>query len=318
LKCFVGVFKFMNSFENHAGFNISSSRLQVVEINFKSDQFNLENVDEAYFNENLDLEHDKETKINSLLQSAYNELLIRKPLKSNFVSFTLPLDLFHIMQVPYDNTLLNQDLIEEFRWEYSILYPYLPINELVIQYMEIDKNKLNETGSAIVIALPRKFLQIIHNFCSFNKLKIRFIDNAHIASDRALFVNNVLIDKGLVLSVYFSENNLSIIFSYDSKPVYFNIIQLNDAGQITSVLLDEINNNQYIKVNKNFIESAFIAGEDISISLAKSLSDTIGLNFKYFNPFEKIKPETNLHQNKCYVEKFNSFSPAAGIALRLA
>lgn len=308
----------MNSFENHAGFNISSSRLQLVEINFKSDQFQLENVDEAYFNEPLNLMLDKETKINTLLQSAYNELIIRKPLKSNFVSFTLPLDLFHIMQIPYENTLLNQDLIEEFRWEYSILYPYLPISNFVIQYIEIDKNKINEAGSAIVIALPRKFLQIIHNFCTHNKLKIRFIDNAHIASDRALYVNNVLIDKGLILSVYFSDNNLSVIFSYDSKPVYLKTIQLEDAGKITQILLDEINNNQYLKVNKIFIENAFIAGEDLSVSLIKSLSDTIGLNFKFFNPFEKIKPETNLLHNKCYVEKYNSFSPAAGIALRLA
>jgi hypothetical protein len=222
------------------------------------------------------------------------------------------------MQVPYDNTLLNQDLIEEFRWEYSILYPNLPINDLVIQYMEIDKNKINEAGTAIVIALPRRFLQIIHNFCANNKLKIRFIDNAHIASDRSLFASNILIDKGLILSVYFSDNNLSIIFSYDSKPVYFKIIPLNDAGQITSILLDEINNNRYIKVNKGFIENAFIAGEDVSISLTKSLSNATGLNFNFFNPFEKINPETNLYQNRCYVEKHNSFSPAAGIALRLA
>jgi Tfp pilus assembly PilM family ATPase len=308
----------MNSFENHAGFNISSSKLQVVEINFKSDQFLLENVDEAYFNEHLNLEYDKETKIISLLQSAYNELLVRKPLNCNFVSFTLPLELFHIMQIPYDNTLLNQDLLEEFRWEYSVLYPYLPINDLVIQYIEIDKNKINEAGAAIVIALPRKFLQIIQNFCTHNKLKIRFIDNVHIASDRALFVSNILKAKGLILSVYYSGNNLSVIFTYDSKPVYFKIISINDAGQIKHVLLDEINNNRYLKVNKNFIENAYIAGEDISVSLAKSLSESIGLNFNFFNPFAKIKPETNLHKNKCYIERYNSFSPAAGIALRLA
>lgn len=308
----------MNAFENHAGFNISSSRLQLVEINFQSDQFHLENVDEAYFNEPLDLVHDKETKINTLLQGAYNELLIRKALKCNFVSFTLPLDLFNIMQVPYEITLLNQDLIEEFRWEYSILYPYLPVNDFVIQYIEIDKNKINDAGSAIVIALSRKFLQIIHNFCVHNKLKIRFIDNAHIASDRALFVNNVMIDKGLILSVYFSDNNLSVIFSFESKPVYLKTISLGDAGKITQVLLDEINNNQFIKINKNFIDNAFIAGEDISVSLVNSLSDAIGVNFRLFNPFEKIKANTNLAQNKCYVEKYNSFTPAAGIALRLA
>jgi Tfp pilus assembly PilM family ATPase len=307
----------MNSFDNHAGFSISSSRLQVVEVNFKSGQFYLENVDEAFFNESLNLETDKETKVISLLQGALNELLIRKPLKSNYVSFTLPLDLFHIMQVPYDNTLLNQDLTEEFRWEFSVLYPYLHVNDLVIQYIEIEKNNLTESGTALVIALPRKYLQLIHNFCEHNKLKIRFIDNAHIASDRALFVNSVKVDRGLVLSIYFSDKNLSVIFSYDSKPVYLKTITLNDASEITTVLLNEINNNNFIKINKNNVENAFITGEDISRSLVKSLSMVTGINFIFFNPFEKITPGENLNENNFYLEKYNAFSPAAGIALRL-
>ena len=233
----------MNSLENRAGFNISSNRLQVVEINFKSGQFQLENVDEAYFNESLNLEQDKETKIISVLQGAFDELLVRKPLKSNLISFTLPLELFHIMQIPFDNTLLNQDLLEEFRWEYSVVYPFLSSNDLAIQYIEIDKNNLSEAGNAIVIALPRKHLQIIHNFCEHNRLKVRFVDNVHIAGDRALFVNNLQIDKGFVLSVYFSDNILSVIFSYDSKPVYFKTIPLNAAGEIVSLLQNEINSN---------------------------------------------------------------------------
>ena len=308
----------MNSFENHAGFNISSSRLQVVEINFNSGQFQLENVDEAYFNEPLNFEHDKETKINSLLQGAFDELLIRKPLKSNQISFTLPLELFHIMQVPFDNTLLNQDLLEEFRWEYSVVYPYLKANDLAIQYIEIDKNNFTESGTAIVIALSRKYLQIIHNFCERNKLKVRFVDNVHIAGDRALFVNNVQIDKGLVLSVYFSDNILSVIFSYNSKPVYFKTIPVNDAGEIVPLLINELNSNSFIKIKKNFIENAFITGDNISESFVKSLDAALGISFKLYNPFEKIKPDANLYQNKFYSERFNSFAPAAGIAFRLA
>lgn len=310
--------KYMNSLENRAGFNISSSKLQVVEINFKSGQFQLENVDEAFFSESLNFEQDKETKIISVLQGAFDELLVRKPLKSNLISFTLPLDLFHIMQVPFDNTLLNQDLLEEFRWEYSVVYPFLPSNDLAIQYIEIDKNNLTEAGTAIVIALPRKYLQIINKFCEHNRLKIRFVDNVHIAGDRALFVNNLQIDKGLVLSVYFSDNILSVIFSYDSKPVYFKTIPLNDAGEIIPLLQNEINSNSYIKINRNFIENAFITGENISPSLVKSLAAAIGINFRQYNPFEKIKPDASLYKNKLYSERFNSFASAAGIALRLA
>jgi len=84
----------MNGFENHAGFNISSSRLQVVEVNFRNDQFFLHNIDEVYFDDHINFLEDKETKITSLLQSAFNELVIKNPLSSSLVSFTLPLSCF--------------------------------------------------------------------------------------------------------------------------------------------------------------------------------------------------------------------------------
>ena len=139
----------MTGFENHAGFTITDSKLQVVEVVYNGYQFILENVDEAYFNEQINFEKDKETKISALLQGAFNEIQIKKLLKSTSVSFTLPFDLFYIMQIPYDNTFLHQDLIEEFRWEFSVLYPHIKVDDLVIQYMEIDKNNIYEQNSAL-------------------------------------------------------------------------------------------------------------------------------------------------------------------------
>ena len=50
----------MTGFENHAGFTISGTKLQVVEIINHQNQFFLDNVDEAYFNEPLNFEKDKE------------------------------------------------------------------------------------------------------------------------------------------------------------------------------------------------------------------------------------------------------------------
>ena len=67
----------MAGFENHIGFNISSSKLQVVEVNYVGDQFKLVNVDETYFNDQIDFENDRETKISALLQGAFDELLIK-------------------------------------------------------------------------------------------------------------------------------------------------------------------------------------------------------------------------------------------------
>ncbi|MDR3628695.1 MAG: hypothetical protein P4L45_17750 [Ignavibacteriaceae bacterium] len=320
----------MAGFENHLGFTISGSKLQLVEIIYKEKQFILDKVDEAYFNEPVNMETDKETKIDSLLQSAFNEILIKKPLKSQFASFALPFELFHIMQIPYDNTLLHQDLIEEFKWEFSVLYPFVSTKDLVIQYIEVEKNNLIGQNTIIVIAIQRKYLQMIHNFCMANNLKLKFVDNIHTASERALAASYPSASRGLTLSIFIANKFLSLIYSLEGRPVYFKVLPLNDAGEIPVLLLNETTLHEsyndeegtpveyYPKINRSAIDNAFISGEDISEAMIQTLSNTLGIDLTYFNPFEKIKPDSELYTNKFYLEKNNSFSPAAGIAYRLA
>jgi Tfp pilus assembly PilM family ATPase len=320
----------MAGFENHIGFTISGSKLQIVEIIYKDRQFILDKVDEAYFNESLNWEIDKETKIDALLQGAFNEILIKKPLKSAFASFALPFELFHIMQVPYDNTLLHQDLVEEFKWEFSILYPYVSTKDLVVQYIEVEKNNLITQNTMIAIAIQRKYLQMINNFCKANNLNLKFIDNIHTASERALAASYPSSVKGVTMSVFITNKFLSIIYSLEGKPVYFKVIPLNDAGEIPSLLMSETapyesfsagewnSAEHFHMINRNSIDNAFISGEEISESMIQTLSSTLGIDLTYFNPFERIKPDSELYTNKFYLEKNNSFSPAAGIAYRLA
>jgi Tfp pilus assembly PilM family ATPase len=101
----------LTGYGNHAGFNITSSKIQLVEINYKESGYILQNIDEVYFDERLKLSEDKETKVLSVLQAAFNEILLRNQLKSKTASFTLPPEIFYNIQIPYDNTLLSQDLM---------------------------------------------------------------------------------------------------------------------------------------------------------------------------------------------------------------
>jgi Tfp pilus assembly PilM family ATPase len=308
----------MTGFENHAGFTISATKLQVVEISSLKNQFFLDNVDEAYFNEPLNFEKDKETRISALLQSAFNELIIRKHIKSKSVSFTLPFELFYFAQLPYDNTLLHQDLVEEFRWELSILYPYMPAKNLVIQYIEIDKNKIIPNNTAMVVGLQRKYLQILNNFCRQNNLRLKFVDNVHFAAERALAVSGENAAAGLSMSVHISNRHLSILFLLNSKPIQFSLRLMNDASEIPENIIQALTPRDSFNINKNLLSTAYITGDDLTNSVVQTLSDTLGINFIQFNPFEKINPEQNLVGNKFYSENFNSFAPAAGIAYRVA
>jgi len=308
----------MAGFENHIGFNISSSKLQVVEVNYIGDQFKLVNVDETYFNDTIDFENDRETKISALLQGAFDELLIKKNFNSNSASFTLPFELFHTMQMPYDTTLLYQDLLDEFKWELSVIYPYISTKNLVLQYFEIDKGPFNETSSALVFAIQRRYLQMLDGFCKKNNLKLKFIDNLHIAAERSLSVSNAIVYKGLTLSVYFNNKFLSLFYAFNGKPLYFKVIPLNDAGEITDHLVKETSHTSILNVQRSQIEAAFISGDEISPTVVQTLKKVLGLDFIPFNPFDKIRPLPELYENKLYLEKFNSFSSAAGIAFRIA
>ncbi len=308
----------MTGFENHAGFSLTSSRLQVVEIVQKEDQFVLENVDEVFLNEPLNLELDKETKISALLQGAFDEILVRNSLKSSTASFSLPPEIFKIVQLPYDNTLLHQDLIEEFRWELSLIYPDINPADQVIQYMEIEKNRLIGQNTSIIISLSRKYVKLIKEFCERNKLKLKFIDNVHLASERALTATNPVSEKGLILSVFLAGKHLSVIFSYQGKPVYFKVYYLHNAGEIVKHITSELESDRHPNISRQMLESAYISGEEISGSMVETLREKLDIPFVNFNPFAKIKPNPRLFENRCFSEKFNSFTPSAGLALRLA
>jgi len=308
----------MTGFENHVGITITNSKIQLVEIIFNNNRFYLNNVDEAYFNEPVNFDDDKETKISSRIQGAFNEILIKKPLESKSVSFALPFELFNSLQVPYDNTLLPQDLEEELRWEFTVLYPFLSSKDLAVQYIEVEKNELTNFNSIIAIAIQRRYIQMVNNFCINNNLKLNFIDNIHMASERALTLNYPSATKGLNLSIYFSSKHLSILYSLNGKPIRLKVIALNDAGEIPTLLFEESNLQESFKINRGLIDNAFICGEDISETIIKTLENILGIDFIYYNPFDKINPEPKLFDNKFYVERYNSFSPAAGIAMRLA
>ena len=114
----------MQTLPNRLGINLSENKLQLVELNFAGSEYLVSGLEEVFFDEPLNFESDKETKLILTIQSAFNEILISGGISTTEVSFSLPLNCFTFFQVPYDNTLLQNDLVDQFRWEFSILFPY--------------------------------------------------------------------------------------------------------------------------------------------------------------------------------------------------
>jgi len=301
----------------HAGINLSTSKLQVVEIFGSQEQIRLDNLNEAVFSQPLNFKSDRETIILSQIQAAYDEMRKNKPLQSDTLSFSLPLDLFYISQVPYDNTLLQRDLIEEFRWEYSIMFPFVKNDDLILQYLEVERNMIYTKNTAIVYGIERKYLKLLENFCNQNNLKLGFIDNVHLSSESALALSNSFVNVGLRLSLYVSESIMSIIFSLEGRPISQKVYSINSYDDIQQNILEEISLSKSKNIIKGLIQACYITGEKLPDSVVQSLNEATGLNFIVFNPFDKLTATPHLQENPFYFQNYNSFSSATGIAYRI-
>ena len=308
----------MAGYENHAGFNITDSKLQVVEVDFVDGQFRLVRIDQVLFDESLDFQNDQDKKIGALLQGAFAKLSANKKFNATKVSFALPFELFLTAQLQYDTSLLYRDLIEEFKWELSILYPFASIPDLVFQYYEVEKNEFIDSNTALVFGINRKYLQLLETFCTKNSLQLNFVDHPHVAADRALSISSSLYSDGFVLNIYIDKANLSLIYSLNGKVISFKTIPLNDLSEITDILNKETEQSALLKIDRSILKNIFISGTAVSSSIIQTLKKTFNCNFVSFNPFDKIRPLPELYENRNYLEHYNSFSAASGIAFRLS
>ena len=216
----------MSFFRSHAGFNITGDKIQIVEIDYKETDFSLENVDEEFYTEILDLSF-SETKIINILQNTFNELILRKPLQTDYVSFSFPNNYFKIFQLPVDSGITSSDLKDHLKWEVSVLYPDYDPDSFITRYIE-NPNKTNEkTKDVVVFSAFKKYLKVIHKFCVRNNLILKFVDNSHIASNA--FLMNKSIDNA-VASIFLEEKLFSISFLKNKQLKYFKTSSINDLS----------------------------------------------------------------------------------------
>ena len=306
----------MSFFSSHAGINITGNKIQLVEIDYKETDtpeeqagFYLENVDEEFFTEFLDLSF-SETKIINILQNTFNELILRKPLETNNVSFSFPHNFFKIFQLPIDSAVTSTDLKDHLKWEVSVLYPEFDQDSFIIRHVENTSDPNQKVKHAVVFAAFKKYLKIIHKFCARNNLLLKFIDNAHVTAN--VFLLNESVDSA-VESILLDEKMFSISVLKNKQLEFFKTYHINSIAEFLDILKDELDT-----LNRFNIENGvYISGNFISENLLNKLNELTGREHKLLNPFEKLKTSKSLNPDEFLNKKPHTFTSAAGIALRL-
>jgi len=305
-------------FENHIGINLTETKFQFVEVSYKQNSFYLENVDQVIFKENLSPSLMKgfnsfiESKFISNLQESFNKIISKKNPVSKYVSFSLPDEFFFIFEIPFDPILTKKDLIEHFKWEFSILHPYLDFKDYLIQHFEVNKTSVRKEECAVVFSLNKNIVNAINKFCKSNNLELKYIDNAHLSSTAFLHLLENTDKENITFSFYIDQNYSSFAAIENKYPFYFKMI---DTLKILEGI-DEI----IIKLSKYGINSAnqiTICGQSITDEVILKLEEKFNQKLKKINPFERFKIDDSLKKNPFYSSQFNSFTAATGMALRV-
>jgi Tfp pilus assembly PilM family ATPase len=302
----------MQTIRNQIGINITALKLQLVEVNYKDGEFFLENINEELFSEYLDF-NEEETKVLSLMQNAFDKIKINKPPERFTFSFTLPHNLFRIAQLPIENSLLEGDLKEHLKWEYSILFPDLNPDELLLQFIKIE----GEYPSAIISGTSRKYIQLLKKFCEQNNAELRFIDNVHFATDNLIRYESRISGKSIILSLYLSNNILSIDLLKNNKSIQFQISTLNEQEEIIFQLEKYIKTSKILNDNVDLISGICIFGETNLDMLKIKLINAFKKDVFSINPFDKISLSDSVRESKFIKSNPYTFSAAAGIAYRM-
>ncbi|MFA7228021.1 MAG: hypothetical protein WC061_03215 [Melioribacteraceae bacterium] len=302
-------------FKNHTGINLSETKLQLIEISYKDNSFYLENIDQTIHTENFNSSF-SEDKMIDILQSSFNKIVKKKPLSSQSISFSLPNNFFRIFEVPYEDSLVKKDLHEHFRWEISVLFPYCDKDNFFIQHIEIDKSRTRREKKAIVFAVDKNLVTAINKFSSRNSLVLKYIDNAHLASNAFLYLNGEKNQNEITLSIYIDEKSSSISAMEGASPFYFKVLDASSQS-IFEELTEAVKKLDEFNLSLSDFSRILLYGQDLTDEFENKLKNFLGSNLIIINPFERLKAEDPIMNNPLHRIKFNSFTAAAGIAIRI-
>lgn len=305
----------MDVFQSYAVVNVTASRLQFIELEKISNQIFISNIGQTFLTPSINFDEPVEDIILPQIQNAFDEIKIRYNFKSNLVSFTLPSELFYTIQLPYDANLTQKEIREEFNWEISQLFPFIPVDELAMKFYELDNKFLPGKNNALVVALPKKYLILLKNFCTINNLQPRLVDNAAISANS--FINSVMneTNRSMSINIFNSRSSMTLFVNNLSKPAFVKVFNKHN-GEVTSSILNELRMDRFSKVFNQPPVNAWIAGEDFGFDSLEQMEQGLKIKFDVFNPFDFVRFKEDYESHEIPKDYFSSFTPAAGAALR--
>ena len=149
-----------------------------------------------------------------------------------------------------------------------------------------------------------------------NKLELKFVDNAHLASNAFLYTDKSSSRSDIVFSIYIDQHSSSFMAIEGVNPFYFKVLDTNETS-----VFDEIDSVKQslgdLNIDLSSVHEVILYGQSVTKEFETSIAEKFQLPLNKVNPFERLHVDDNLKKNSHYSAQFNSFTAATGIAIRI-
>jgi len=294
------------------GINITENQIQLVEIVKKENNIFLENIDEEFFEESIN-DETKEPKFIHILQNAFNEIILRKPLLSNHISVAIPNSYFKIFELPTDKNLTKKDLVMYIKWELTKLFPTKSKDYFTFNKIVVDSLNYKSIKTVLVYALPTTLLKRIHKFCVRNNFKLNIIDNNHTAVISLIQAGN---KSKNILSIHIENKLLSVLLLTDGKTNAYKSKYVETISDIPDLLMNIIEGFNERNLLPGEIDQVYASGNLMNAELKKNIETKNNITITELNPFDILEINESLQENKFVLAGTSKFMSAASVALR--
>lgn len=299
---------------NQAGINLTVSKLQLIEMSWDENEIVIENADEECLTGFID-NNTTETELITFILEAYNQMIMRQPITAKSVSFTLPTQLFGIVELPVDDLLTKEDIAAHLNWEYSILFPHKNPDDFLLRYFEIGNYNKSNTKKILTAAIEKKILGAVHKFCVASGLTLRLVDNAHFAANLLIKPEPAVQNY---VSLYSDDNFFSLMIFEKGKPKFFKSFDELDLDTIAEKIKKEYA-GFYSGQNDNAeMKNIFVAGESFTENATKLFESHFYVPLNKVQPYGTLKSSRHLSKKELIKNRFYSFAAPIGIAARIS
>ncbi|MHC1737000.1 MAG: hypothetical protein AB9882_03195 [Ignavibacteriaceae bacterium] len=210
--------------QNRIGVNITGTKLQFIEILSDNTEVRILNIGEQYFPGNIDWFFEKETVIEEILRVALRESVFSGKTNSKIVSFSFPLEVFRIFCSHYIRQLDKNELLRYYKWELSVLYPYLHISDYSISTAFLKSDSLLDDNRVIVAALYKRLMKVLLNLCREVGIIVGAVDTSHFAFDKTVQFLHKEFVRDISVTVYLDSNYFSFELFNEGNAVFYKML----------------------------------------------------------------------------------------------